>query len=166
MRPSAITSVLCLALLAVAAPRAAQEEAESYDEYSTWLGGHYSEFLNDGKKAGEYRIIEDDGWAEVRLRLLSRRGNSLLTANGHFFDKDNLQARMSLVNGRTLDLDFGCRTLIHQLGQDRLLDFAAREWAAGADTLGGKMLTHTILDSLVDCHVSRREMLTRIDLQL
>ena len=153
---------VALALGAVSA--GAQTDAADFDRYSLWMGGHYTDFNDYAKKVGEYRLVEDDVFGEFRFDMLSRRGSTLFSLNGHFFNEKNIDGKLNVTTGNRLRASVQYRSFVHQLGQDLLSNLAVREAVNGAP--GGKMLTHEILDPEADYRIHRQELLSTFDLLL
>ncbi len=156
--------MIAVALTLCAVSVGAQTDTTAFDRYSLWLGGHYTDFNDYAKKVGEYRLIDDNVFGEFRLDLLSRRGSTLFSLNGHFFDEKNILGQVNVTTGNRLAASFQYRSLVHQLGQDLLSNLAAREAINGAP--GGKMLTHEILDPGADYNIHRQEVLSTFDVLL
>lgn len=167
-----ITAFALILTFCIVAPSVSAAEEGDYDTYTLWVGGHYTEFDEYAKKVGEYNLGENEGWPEFRFDLLSRRGNSLFSLNGHFYDDKNIYGLARITAGTRFSGKFRYRSLIHQKGQDLLANMAAREWLGGVDIVtgdeigAGKMLTHTVLDPGADYNIHRQEALSEINLLL
>ena len=69
-----ISGILLLLALSVAYAG----EGETTDQYSLWIGGHYTEFTDYTKKVGEYNLGKNEGLPEFKLGYFSKSPNGLL----------------------------------------------------------------------------------------
>ena len=128
------------------------QSGETEDEYTVWIGGHYTEFSDYQKKVGEYRIDDEKFLPELKVDYLSRGNGYIFTMNGHYYDDRNIFGTVSTNVGRRFSGTFGYKSLIHQEGQDLLTNLETRE--AG----GGKILTHELFDPGADYKTHRQEI--------
>ena len=135
---------------------------EVSESYSLWIGGHVTDFSDNNKKVGEYLKFDEDPFPELRLDYLSQFDNGYFSLKGHYFDDENINARVHSVMGDRLRADFQYRSLLHQIGQDLLSNLEAREFLPETGSAGGKMLTHELLDPGADYNVHRQEILANV----
>lgn len=131
------------------------QENEATEQYSLWIGAHYTDFTDFQKKVGEYNLGNEDFLPELKGFYKFRSGNYLLTIDGHYFDKNNIDARYSQRWTDRIKGDIYYGSLVRQEEQDLLANLEAREWTGTAP--GGKILTHELLDEGADYKTHRQE---------
>lgn len=159
-------TLLVVGLLILLSPLvlSADENEDAVYNYSFWIGSHYTDFQDYGKKVGEYNLGNNELLPELRLDLSALKGDGHYTLNGHYFDDQNILGTFSATKGDRLAAKLQFRSLIHQKGQDLLDNLQTRE-LVGANP-GGKILTHELTDPNADYNANRNEILTKINLLL
>ena len=148
----------CISLiLLLASPGVfAQQEDQAVLNYSLWMGAHYTGFQDYGKLIGQYMRVDDEALPEFKFNMNARKNDGYLTFDGHFFDQNNIFAKLSGKKGNRVDLKLQYLSLIHQDGQDLLANLEAREWLG--TNPGGKMVTHDLTDLGADYSTDRHEI--------
>ncbi len=148
----------CISLmLLLASPGVfAQQEDQAVLNYSLWMGAHYTGFQDYGKLIGQYMRVDDEALPEFKFNMNARKNDGYLTFDGHFFDQNNIFAKLSGKKGNRVDLKLQYLSLIHQDGQDLLANLEAREWLGTKP--GGKMVTHDLTDLGADYSTDRHEI--------
>jgi hypothetical protein len=156
----------CISLmLLLASPGVfAQQEDQAVLNYSLWMGAHYTGYEDYGKLIGEYMRLEDEAMPEFKFSLQARKKDGYLTFSSHFFDQNNIFARLSGKKGNRVDLKLQYMSLIHQDGQDLLANLEAREWLG--TNPGGKMVTHELTDMGADYSTDRHEIRSSLSVLL
>jgi len=155
-------------LLTLASSAIAGEENETVNKYSLWIGGHYTDFSDYTKKVGEYDLGNSEGLPEFAGKLFSRSSNSIFKLYGHYYDDQNIYGVANATVSDKFKAAFMYRSLVHRSGQDMLVNLNAREFYPNAPPpgLGGKTLTHEILDPGADYDVHRQEILSKMEVLL
>ncbi len=153
------TKALSVGLFLLAAPALFAQDSTT-EQYTVWLGGHYTDFTDYRKKVGEYILDEENVWPEFTINYLSKSKDGTFVLDGHFYDDKNIRGKVSTVVGERLNGTFEYRSLIHQLGQDNLANMETREWLGTAP--GGKILTHELFDKGADYNIHRQEILSNL----
>lgn len=157
-------SLIALALLlagALATPGLTQDKVE---DWSVWMGGHYTSFSDNPNKVGEYNLGLEEFQPEFRINYLAIGQDNLVRFDGHYYDKYNLYGRVTSKVGDRFGLTAQYRSLVHQENQDLLTNLEAREWLG--TNFGGKILTHDVQDPEADYNTHRQEFLSRINVLL
>ncbi|MGD8922960.1 MAG: GSU2204 family outer membrane beta-barrel protein, partial [Candidatus Zixiibacteriota bacterium] len=154
-----LTKALSVGLLLLAAPALFAQDSTT-EKYTLWFGGHYTDFTDYRKKVGEYNLDEENVWPEFTINYLSKSKEGTFVLDGHFYDDKNIRGKVSTVVGERLNGTFEYRSLIHQLGQDKLANLETREWLGTAP--GGKILTHELFDEGADYNIHRQEILSNL----
>jgi len=173
------TTLIIAGLLLVAGSIAAvaQEETAEYN-YSLFVGGHYTDFQDYARSVGEYRLVTDDPWPDLKFSFDALKENRALNFDGFFFDKYNAAADVSGAVGNRFSAGVSYRSMVHTKGQDLLENLAAQEYKGGPlvpdtstadpdDSIfagGGKMLTHEIKDPGANYQTKRHEIASNFDL--
>jgi len=131
------------------------QEDEATKEYSLWIGGHYTEFSDFTKKVGEYNLGDEDFLPEFKGSYRFRDNEYLLTIDGHYYDKYNIEGRYSQRWADRIKGDIYYRSMVRQEEQDLLENLSARELVG--ENPGGKILTHELLDEGADYNTHRKE---------
>ncbi len=172
MKRTLIMLTLCLLIL-IGVSAVAAADGDVYDRYTLWFGSHYTNYTDYAKKVGEYLPSEEQFLPELRLEYLSRRPGSMFSIDGHYYDDNDINARVRSVSGDRFKLSVQYRSLTIQRGQDLLENMNARE-ALGymddpnnpGDSIqkpGGKIVTHTLNDAGVDYRIDRKEVTSRLE---
>ena len=134
---------LCLVLLLSYSIVSAGEMSESY---SLWIGGHYTDFSDYTKKVGEYNLGNDEEFLpEFKAYYLSKFDNGFMNIDGHYYDDQNINGKLTTIVGNKFKAKFQYRSLTHQEGQDLMANMEVREYLPATGAPGGKMVTHEIL---------------------
>jgi len=148
--------VIALAIFILPA-MAIGEEGDSTN-LSLWLGGHYTDFKDNPKKVGEYNLGNNEALPEIGFNSLFRSNGKLMELDGHYYDDQNISARLNAIVDHRLKLQLGYRSLIRQLQQDLLMNMDAKE------AVGGKILSHEFQDSGADYNYNRHEITSKLEL--
>ncbi|MFH2048239.1 MAG: GSU2204 family CXXCH-containing (seleno)protein [bacterium] len=163
--------IVCLSALLIAGAVTAEDNQAATTDYSVWLGSHYTDFKDNPNKVGEYNLGNDDDiLPEFKLNVISRSNGKLIYLNSHYYDKENVNARLKGIFGDRLNFEVKYRSLTKQQGQDLLDNMQAQEFAGlnadFTDKAGGKMITHEITDPGADYNYNRHEIMTKVSLLL
>ncbi len=154
MKRTILLSAICLfAYLAAGNFAVAQDEPER--DYSIWIGAHYTDFQDYAQKVGEYRLIEDQAYPEIKGFYTSRTPNSMIVIEGQYFDKYNIKGRFTERYSDRVEGELYYQSMVHNKGRDLLTNLSARELIG--ENPGGKMLTHEAFDEGVNYSVHREE---------
>lgn len=151
MKKSTMTLMMIVLVLGLLAPVTFAGEDEAIQNYSVWVGGHYTDYTDYTKKVGEYRLGEDEFLPEFEGFYQYRKADKYFRFDGHYFDDKNIDATASAIWGEMFSGELYFHSLTHQQGQDMLTNFETRE------AVGGKILTHELLDQGADYHTNRYE---------
>lgn len=158
MKNSIIITLFGLLCLCVVNISADNGEGESYQ---VWIGGHYTDFKDYNQKIGEYRLLSDKAYPEIKINYLSQGNGGVYSLSGHYFDYENIGARFKSIIGNRFKLGFNYRSMTRQIGQDMMQNLAAREWLG--TRMGGKYLTHDLADSGAAYNTNRQEISTNLE---
>jgi len=136
------------------------------EKYTLWIGGHYTDFNDYAKKAGEYNLGNDEFLPEFKLNYFSRSDRGIFRLDGHYYDDKNINAEIRTTISDVFKGKFMYRSLIKQASQNLLTEIEAREYFESTGVAGGKMLTHEILDPGADYNTHRQEILGEVSLLL
>lgn len=151
MKKSMMNLMLFVLVLGIFAPMIFAQEDAAVQNYSIWVGGHYTDFGDYNKKVGEYRLGEDEFLPELEGFYQYRKADKFFRFDVHYFDNKNIDARALGIWGDRFSGELYFRSLIHQQGRDMLANMETREVG------GGKILTHELLDEGADYHTDRYE---------
>ncbi|MEW6050599.1 MAG: GSU2204 family CXXCH-containing (seleno)protein [Candidatus Zixiibacteriota bacterium] len=149
--------------MAVPALQAAND-VSSRDQYSLWLGSHYTDFSDYAKKVGEYNLGNSELLPEFGFSQYSVREGTIFRLDANYFDDQNIFGRLETSTSDRFTGLFQYRSLTKQMGQDNLSNMEVREWLSTRP--GGKIVTHEILDPNADYNTNRQELLGRISMLL
>ena len=151
MKKSIMNLMLIVLVLGIFTPVIFAQEDGAVQNYSIWVGGHYTDFGDYNKKVGEYRLGEDEFLPEFKGFYQYRNADKFFRFDGHYFDDKNIDAKARGIWGDRFSGELYFQSLTHQQGKDMLENMETRE--AG----GGKILTHELLDKGADYHSNRYE---------
>ena len=159
--------IVLLIILAgsMAAPALQAADTETaQDQYSLWIGSHYTDFSDYAKKVGEYNLGNSELLPEFRFSHYALREGGVFRLDAHYYDDQNILGRLQTAAGDRFSGLFQFRSLTKQTGQDNLSNLEVREWLSTVP--GGKIVTHEILDPNADYNTNRQELLGRISVLL
>jgi len=151
MKKSTMNLLMIVLVLGIFVPVIIAQEDGATQNYSIWVGGHYTDFGDYNKKVGEYRLGEDEFLPEFEGFYQYRKADKFFRFDGHYFDDKNIDAVAKGIWGERFSGELYFHSLTHQQGQDMLANMETRE--AG----GGKILTHELYDEGADYHTNRYE---------
>ncbi|MBD3403489.1 hypothetical protein GF420_11380 [candidate division GN15 bacterium] len=161
-----LLSVIALALLFTVGPSLSAQDGDLTQKTSLWIGGHYTTFSDYTKKVGEYKIGLDEFMPEFKVNYLGVGTDNIFRLDGHFYDRYNIDGVADVTIADQFSFNVQYRSLIHQLGQDRLEYMSTREYFHNTGSYGGKILTHEVLDPQADYNVHRQEILSEMSVLL
>ena len=156
MRHLTINAVCVLFTFIIITVAAGAQDSEPVQNYSVWVGSHYTSLSDYAKKIGEYNLGNDEFLPEFKGIYQYRDADKLIMVNGHYFDHKNIDGTVTGIFGDRVRGEVYYRSMIRQEGQDLLENMAAREKTA-AGGAGGKILTHEIQDFGADYNTHRYE---------
>jgi hypothetical protein len=130
--------------------------------YSLWLGSHYTDFNDYGKKVGEYSHVYTDAYPEIGFTLFGSGENNYLSLNGQFYDNKNAFADLKLRSSNRFSMKVRYQTFRKQLQFDFLDNINAKEGIGSK----AKMLSHEALDSTFDYSIDRHQAEAEFELML
>jgi len=161
MKQSIMLFGFSLLLIFVACHTVAEAE-EGSDRYSLWLGAHYTDFGDYGKKVGEYRVLQEHLFPEFKFDYMGIGGGDVFRLNADYFDYENFLGRARAIISDQFRGEVRYRSTTEQGQQDLLRNMTVRESVGGNP--GGKMITHELMDAGVDYSTYRREVTSEMDL--
>ncbi|MBN2225852.1 MAG: hypothetical protein JW763_00660 [candidate division Zixibacteria bacterium] len=165
MKHKSMIALCVLSALVVMTVAASARDSEPVQNYSIWVGSHYTSLTDYAKKVGEYNLGNDEFLPEFKGVYQYRDVDKLITVDGHYFDQKNIDGMITGIFGDRFRGMAYCRSMIRQDGQDLLANMAAREMTAAGDP-GGKILSHEIQDLGADYNTHRFEAGTDVDILL
>ena len=123
-------------------------------KYSLWLGGHYNNYEDYGKKIGEFNNIYSDPYPEVKFNLFATGDNYFFDLGGHYYDNKNISGNIAGKYKNRFTANVKYRLFRRQLQTDLLENMDGREETA-AGTPGGKMVSHEDLNPGFDYNYDR-----------
>jgi hypothetical protein len=134
---------------------------EATQDYSVWVGSHYTDFNDYSKKVGEYNLGNDNEvLPEVKGYYRFRDTDRFFNFDAHYYDQKNIKAHALGVLSDRFSGELFYRSLVHQQGQDLLANLETRELG------GGKILTHELKDVGEDYYSNRHEFGGKVDVLL
>ncbi len=132
-----------LALTMVCALCLGEDGEDAYMEGSVSVGGHFSDVEDSEERAAEYETIDEDGAADIELKLFHNRGDRFMKVEADIRNEYDLWSRVRIHSGSGVRNEFSYRRFIHRLDHDYLKNITARSSAdPEANTPGGMMFTH------------------------
>jgi len=123
-------------------------------KYSLWLGGHYNNYEDYGKKIGEFNHIYSDPYPEAKFNLFATDQDYFFNLGGHFYDNKNISGNVAGKYKNRFSGKVKYRLFRRQLQTDLLENMNAREETASGSP-GGKMVTHEDLNPGFDYNYDR-----------
>ena len=107
-----------LILLLAGSVISAGENDVKTEEYSLWIGTHYTDFTDYTKKVGKYNLGNDELLPEFMVNYLSKSSNGMFSIDGHYFDDQNILGKVKTTVSDKFKAKFQYRSMTLQEGQD------------------------------------------------